>query len=131
MLIEYLLFIGSGLYLASAIIFLYLFLRTFRTKDGIGLVFLKFLTGSLSLGSFVVLGIRVCSEYWNLDMLVARAIAVVMPGLLVMVALYLNYLFHQKDTKLSNKDIKNIKDIKVDVKKIKSDVSDVKEEIVK
>ena len=123
-IIEILLFVGSGLYLASGLMFLYLFLRTLKTKDGIGLVFLKILTGSLSLGSFVVLTIRILSEYGTMDVLLARAFAVVMPGLLVAVALYLNYLFHQKDTKLSDGDIKNIKEIKSDVKDVKEKVTE-------
>lgn len=96
MIISYLLFIGSAMYLVSGIMFLYLFLRTLRTKDGIGLVFLKFLTFSLSISSFVVFSIRVLSEYGTLDLMTARAIALVNPVLMVAVALYLNYLFHQK-----------------------------------
>src|SRR3989304_7078032 len=119
MLIEYVLFIGSGLYLASGVIFSYLCYRTFKTKDGVGLLFLKLLTGSLAVGSFSVLTIRVLSEYGNLDMLTARAIAGIMPLSLVAVGLYLNYLFHQKDVKLNDVDIKNIKEIKTDVRQIK------------
>lgn len=130
MFIEYILFIGSGLYLASGIIFSYLCYRTFKTKDGIGLLFLKLLTASLAVGSFSVLSIRVLSEYGNLDMLTARAIAGIMPLSLVAVGLYLNYLFHQKEVKLTDADVKNIKQIKSDVKQIRSDVSDVKDKVV-
>lgn len=99
MIIEYLLFIGSGLYLVSALMFLYLFIKTMRTKDGIGLIFLKFLTFGVFLGSLVIFTIRVLSEYGTLDYLTARAIAVINPIILVGVALYLNYLFHNKKLK--------------------------------
>ncbi len=95
-LVNYSLFIGSGLYFVSALIFFYLFIRTLRTKDGVGLIFLKILTLNLSLGSIIVFIIRVMSEYGDLDMMTARAIAVINPILLVAVGLYLNYLLRLK-----------------------------------
>ncbi len=106
MLIEYLLFIGSGLYLLSSVMFLYLFIRTLRTRDGIGLVFLKILTFGIFIGSLSVFSIRILSEYGFMDYQTARAIAVINPMILVGVAFYLNYLFHQK-----------IKSITTDIKK--------------
>ena len=90
-IIEYLLFIGSALYLVAGVMFLYLFIRILRVKNGSGLAFLKFTTGSLSIGSFVVFIIRYLSEYGKLDLLAARAIAIINPILLVAVALYLNH----------------------------------------
>ncbi len=95
-LVNYSLFVGSGLYLVSALVFLYLFIRTLKTKDGIGLAFLKILTFNLFLGSFVIFTIRILSEYGDLDLLVARAIAVINPILLVTVGLYLNYVLRLK-----------------------------------
>ncbi len=126
MIVSYLLFIGSALYLASGFMFLYLWLRTLRTRDGLGLTFLKLLTFSLSLGSFSVFTIRILSEYGKLDYLTARAIAIVNPVLMIAIALYLNYLFHLKATKGSSQDTKNIKEIKEDVKIVKSDVKEIK-----
>ena len=99
MLIEYLLFIGSALYFVAGIMFLYLFIRVLRTKNGSALTFLKLLTFSLSIGSFVVFAIRYLSEYGKLSFLAARAIAITNPILLVAVALYLNHLIHQKPKK--------------------------------
>ena len=99
MIIEYLLFVGSALYLVAGLMFLYLFFRTLKTKNGSGLAFLKFLALSLSIGSFVIFAIRYLSEYGNLDLLTARAIAITNPILLVAVALYLNHLIHQKPKK--------------------------------
>ncbi len=125
-IIEYLLFIGSALYLASGFMFLYLFFRTLRTKDGLGLAFLKYLTLSLSLGSFTIFLIRILSEYGKLSFMAARAVAVVNPILMVAIALYLNYLFHLKATKGNSQDTKNIKEIKEDVKIVKSDVKEIK-----
>lgn len=128
-IVEYLNFVGMGLYLASSVIFLLLFLRTLRTTDGIGLVFLKMLTGLLSIGSFSVFTIRIMSEYGSMPFLTARAIAIVNPVSLIVVALYLNYLFHNPEHILKSVDSKNIEKIKSDVKEIKKDVKDVKEGI--
>src|SRR3990167_5926962 len=100
-IVEYLLFIGSVLYLASGFMFLYLFIRTLKTKDGVGLAFLKMLTSSLSIGSFSIFTIRILSEYGKLDYITARALAITNPILLVAVALYLNYLFHIKKGKIT------------------------------
>lgn len=97
MLTNYLLFIGAGLYLVSFIMFGLIFLRTCRTVDGIGLAFLKFLSLALSLGSLIIFIIRTWSEYGDLDLMDARAIAVINPILLVATALYLNYLFRRKE----------------------------------
>ena len=99
MIISYLNFTGAGLYLASALIFLYLWIRTLRTKDGIGLAFLKVLTFCIFVGSLVVFLIRAFSEYGTLPLLTARAMAIINPILLVGVGLYLNFLFHQKKIK--------------------------------
>ena len=96
MLVEYLLFIGSGLYLVASIMFFLLFLKTLGVKNGSGLTFLRILTFSNFVGSFTIFSIRVLSEYGNLDFLIARAIAVVNPILLVGTALYLNYRFHKR-----------------------------------
>ncbi len=95
--ISYLLFIGSALYLVSSILFFFLFVRTLRTTDGAGLFFLRYLTLAVSAGSFVIFMIRILSEYMGLDLLVARAIAVFNPLILLSVGLYLNYLFHVKN----------------------------------
>ena len=95
-MIEYMLFIGSGLYLIASAMFLYLWLRTLRAKDGIGLLFLRYLTFGIFLGSATIFIIRVLSEYGTLPYITARAIAVINPLILVMVGLYLNYLFHNK-----------------------------------
>ena len=99
MIMENLLFVGSGLYLVSAGIFLYLWIKTLKVKDGTGLKFLKILTASLFIGSLSIFLIRVFSEYGSLDMMTARAIAIVNPITLVGVALYLNYLFHNNKHK--------------------------------
>lgn len=96
MIIEYLLFIGLGLYFAVSVMFFLLFLRTLKTTDGSGLVFLKILTLGISLGSFSIFIIRILSEYGSLPLLTARALAVVNPMILIGVALYLNYLFHNR-----------------------------------
>ncbi len=129
--VNYLLFIGSGLYLVSAIMFLYIFIRTLKTKDGVGLIFLKTLSLCLSIGSLTIFVIRILSEYGTLDLLTARAIAVVNPILLVSTALYLNYLFHHPEHILKSINSKNIKQIKKDVTKIKHDVKEVKDEVLK
>jgi hypothetical protein len=97
--VTYLNFIGLGLYLIAGFLFLYLFIKTLGKKDGNGLAFLKILTISLSIGSFIVAVIRFLSEYGDLDLLTARAIAITNPILLVAVALYLNYLIHLRKKK--------------------------------
>jgi 16S rRNA G527 N7-methylase RsmG len=130
MIIEYLLFLGSSLYLISSLMFFYLFIRTLKTTDGIGLVFLKILTISLSLSSLIIFTIRIASEYGSLDLLTARAIAVISPLLLCAVALYLNFLFNNPQKVLKSIDSKNIEKIKEDVKVVKEDVKVVKENIV-
>lgn len=96
MITNYLLFIGSGLYLVSGLMFAVLFLRTLKIKDGTGLAFLRFLTVGLSLGSFVIFTIRILSERGSLSFLTARAIAVINPIALVAVGLYLNFLFRHR-----------------------------------
>lgn len=96
MIIQYVLFTGMGLYLISSLMFLYLFLRTLRTKDGVGLFFLKILTLSLFIGSFTIFIVRFLSMYFMMDADLVRAIAIVNPITLLGVGLYLNYLFHQK-----------------------------------
>ena len=130
MIIEYLLFVGFGLYVASSIVFLYLFLRTLRTKDGIGLVFLKVLTFGLFVGSFSIALIRFLGLYYAFDSDLSRAIAIINPITLLGVGLYLNYLFHNPSRVLRSLDSQNIKDIKEDVKTVKEDVKEVKEKIV-
>lgn len=95
-IISYLLFLGSALYLVASGMFFYLWIKTMTAKDGTALFFLKTLTFSISIGSFVVFAIRYLSEHGPLDLLTARAIATINPVLLVFVALYLNYLFHNK-----------------------------------
>jgi len=99
MIVPYLLFIGSGLYLISSVMFLYLFMKTTQVKDGIGLSFLRIITFGNFLGSLTIFLIRVLSEYWTLDFLVARAVAVINPILLVGMALYLNYRFNERHRK--------------------------------
>lgn len=94
MIIEYLLFIGSGLYLISATIFFYLWIKTLKSKDGKGLIFLKFLSFSLFIGSLIIFTVRILSEYGQISFLTARAIAVINPLILVGVGLYLKYLFN-------------------------------------
>ena len=126
MILEYLLFIGSGLYLVSALMFLWIFIRTLKVTDGQGLLFLKILSGGIFLGSLTIFIIRIWSEYGELPYLTARAIAVVNPIVLVGVALYLNYLFHNPEHILKTQDSKNIDDIKADVKTVKKDVKEVK-----
>lgn len=96
LIIDYLAFIGSGLYLIAFGIFFFLFIRTCRCKDGIGLQFLRYLTLAISLGSLVIFFVRILSEYGFMDMMTARAIAVFNPLLLVAVAFYLNFLFKHK-----------------------------------
>ena len=98
-IIEYLLFIGMGLYFVSSLMFLLLFIKTLRFKNGAGLKFLQAITFSLSLGSLTIFIIRILSEYGHLDLLTARAIAITNPILLVGVALYLNYLFRNHKRK--------------------------------
>jgi hypothetical protein len=130
MIIEYLLFIGSAFYLISGVMFFYLFFRTIKASDGLGLVFLRFLTFSLSMGSFTIFMTRILSEYGNLDYVTARAIAVVNPILLVVVALYLNYLFHNNNIITKSQDSKSIQKTEANVKEIKSDVKDIKRKVV-
>lgn len=126
LLIDYLLFIGSGLYLASAGLFLFLFFKACKMVDGVGLIFFKLLTLSVALGSIVIFYIRIASEYFGMDMLVARAIAVFNPLLLVATAFYLFYFFNKKSY-VEKTDTQNIKDIKKDIKVVKQDVKEVKE----
>jgi hypothetical protein len=95
-IIEYLIFIGFGLYTATAVMFLSLFLRTMRTVDGIGLVFLKLLTFGIFLSSLVIAISRFCTLFMGVDTDIGRAIAVINPIVLLGVGLYLNFLFHQK-----------------------------------
>ncbi len=115
------------MYLVSGFMFTYLWYRTMRTTDGLGLVFLKILTGSVAFGSYVIFAIRVASEYGTMPLLTARAVATINPIILVGVGLYLNYLFHQKQTTFTKKDTKNIDEIKHDVKEVKRDVKTVKQ----
>lgn len=129
---DYLLFIGMGLYLLSGVLFLLLFLRTLRTKDGIGLFFLKILTCSLAIGSLTVFVVRFLGLYAGLDEDLARIIATVNPITLLGVGLYLNYLFHHPEKPLTSADSKNISEIKKDVKLVKQDmknISEVKEDV--
>lgn len=122
MIVEYLLFIGSGFYVIASLIFFWLFLKTCRATDGIGLTFLKYLTIALSIGSFVIFIIRIWSEYGEMDFLTARAIATINPILLVVVGLYLNFLFHNTNKETQETDSKNIRIIKKDVKIVKKAV---------
>lgn len=124
---DYLVFIGSGLYLVSGTIFLYLFIKTLGKKNGNGLIFLKLLTLSLSFGSFILFLVRILSEHGDLPFLTARAISVINPILLNVVALYFNYLIHQKPRKTDIPLIKDIKIIKENVIEVKGDVKVVKE----
>jgi hypothetical protein len=94
--IEYLLFIGSSLYLIASAMFFYMFLRTLKLRNGIGLTFLRVVTLGASLGSLSIFLVRILSENGVIEFLEARAIAVVNPILLIGIALYLNYLFHRK-----------------------------------
>ena len=96
LIIEYLLFIGMGLYFACSMLFLFLFLRTLQTRDGIGLVFLKLLTIGIFIGSFTIFVVRFMGLYGTMDADLSRAIAIINPIVLLGVGLYLNYLFHQK-----------------------------------
>ena len=93
MITEYLLFIGQWLYFIAALMFGYIFIRTVRVKDGIGLLFLKVLSGCIAIGSMVIFIIRYLSERDIISYDMARAIAVINPIILVGVALYLNHLF--------------------------------------
>jgi hypothetical protein len=70
-----------------------------RTVDGIGLIFLRILTLGISIGTFVIFLTRYFSEYGSLELLTARAIAIINPITLLGVGLYLNYLFHNKKVK--------------------------------
>ena len=92
---EYATFVGTALYFVSGVMFTYLFLRTLRTSDGIGLLFLRFLTGGISISSFTLFIVRILLEYGGFSHVDARAIAIVNPIVLVSIALYLNYLFHR------------------------------------
>ena len=138
--VSYLLFIGSSLYLVSALMFLYIFIKILKVKNGSGLLFLRIISLGNFAGSLTIFVIRILSEYGKIDYLTARAIAVVNPIILVGVALYLNYLFHQKvkvhkSLDVDTKDIVEIKEsvagVKQDVKKVKKVVEIVKDEIIK
>jgi len=126
---EYILFIGFGLYVLTSLMFLYLFLRTLKTKDGIGLVFLKTLTFAIFLGSVVIAISRYLTLFHGANSNIGRAIATINPITLLGVGLYLNYLFHKKYKK--EDDSKNIAQTKSDVKVIKKDVKEIKEEVTK
>ena len=130
MILETIDFVGMGLYFISTLVFLYLFLRTLRTQDGIGLLFLRVLTFGLFISSIVTFFVRLFSIYGNLSIELARTIASINPLVLLLVGLYLNYLFHHPGLK-KNTDSKNIKEIKADAKEVKQDVKEVKEEIIK
>lgn len=130
-LIDYLNFVGSGLYLASFVMFLFLFIKTMRVKDGIGLTFLRVLTICLSIGSLVIFAVRMCTVYGNMDMDTSRAIATFNPLLMLCVGLYLNFLFNNARQKLTDTDSKNITQIKSDVNEVKKDVKVVKNEVMK
>jgi hypothetical protein len=96
-LIDLFLFVGMGLYFANAGLFFFLFTRTLRTTDGIGLDFLRMLTFAIFIGSVVITIVRFCNLYvegFNADF--GRAIAIINPLTLLGVGLYLNYLFHKK-----------------------------------
>jgi len=95
-LVDYLIFTGTGLYLIAALMFLYIFIRSLMTTDGIGLLFLQILSFCVFLGSATVATVRICTNYFGLDVDVGRAIAFINPALLVVLAFYLNYLFHIK-----------------------------------
>lgn len=127
MIIDLLIFIGMGLYLLSSLGYLYLFLRTLRTTDGIGLQFLRYLTLSLSIGPFVIFVVRFLGMYDNLDPDLSRAIAIINPILLLATVLYLNYLFHGH---ISLVEKKKIIETNKDVKIIKSDVKEIKKNVV-
>lgn len=131
MIIEYLLFIGSALYLVAGSLFFYLFTKTVKAKDGSALIFLKILTLSLSIGSFVIFTVRILTEYGEMDFLIGRAIAVFNPLLLVAVGLYLRYLFCQPKAKLTKTDTQNINTIKRDVKENGKNIGLIKDEIIK
>lgn len=105
-IIDYLLFIGMGLYALTAIIFAYLFYRTTKTIDGVGLTFLKILTLGLCIGSFSVFTVRFLNMFFNFNSNLTRALAIINPITLLGVGLYLNFLFHQKYDKTTNKGIK-------------------------
>lgn len=105
-IIDYLLFCGLGLYLLNSLMFLYLFLRTLNTKDGVGLVFLKILTFAVFLGSLIIASLRIGYLYFNLDSDLSRAIATINPIILLGVGLYLNYLFNHKVSNFTRKDKK-------------------------
>jgi hypothetical protein len=134
-IIEYLNFVGSGLYLASTTMFAYLFFKLINAKDGIGLVFLKCLTFCLSLGSLIIFTVRMCTQYGHMDMATSRAIATFNPLLMVGVGLYLNYLFNNSGNKIPRiirrnvKDSNNILEIKTDVKEANKTLKVIKLEI--
>lgn len=99
-LMETLLFAGFGLYAMTTVIFLFLWLRTLRTQDGIGLAFLKTLTFGVFIGSFVVTIVRCCTLYvdsWDVNF--GRVVAIINPITLLGVGFYLNYLFHHRTGK--------------------------------
>ena len=131
MIIEYLLFIGMGLYFLCFLLFLFLFVRTLKTKDGIGLVFLKILTLGLFIGSLTIFITRFLGIYTNINSDLMRAITIINPIILFGVGLYLNFLFHHPAKPLISTDSKNISEIKKDVKQVKENVQEVKDEIIK
>lgn len=95
-IIEMLLFMGFGLYALNTLLFFFLFLRTLKTKDGIGLAFLKILTFAIFLGSLTISFSRCMTLYGKMDVNLGRVLAIVNPLTLLGVGLYLNFLFHQK-----------------------------------
>ena len=130
-MIDYLLFVGMYLYLFSTAIFLYMFVRTCRAKDGIGLVFLKIMTGGLTIGSLALFTIRFMIDYGGLEGETGRALAIINPIILLSVGLYLNYLFINSKHTITKTDAQNIKEIKSDVKDNKDSLTKIKHDMVK
>lgn len=93
---DLLLFVGLGLYLFTSLIFFFLFIKTLKVKDGVGLKFLRLLTFGVFVGSTTVTVVRFCSLYGHMNAAVGRSIAIINPLILLTVGLYLNYLFCQK-----------------------------------
>ena len=81
------------LYFIASLMFGYIFIRTIKVKDGVGLLFLKVLSGGISIGSIIIFAIRYLSEHNVISYDMARAIAIINPIILVGIALYLNHLF--------------------------------------
>jgi hypothetical protein len=93
-IVDILLFVGLGLYVINAILFLYLHLKTYKVKDGVGLVFLKLITLGIFIGSTSVAIARFNNLYlkdWDDNF--GRIVAIINPLTLLGVGLYLNYLF--------------------------------------